>query len=163
MESTSDSHHEDLLPICTTVGYTLNLLPQGVDPFDLAATLESDHKYNFLKHTDPGEEITVPGSTRKYWLPGDFEKHDTGSMTVNHSLLCKTGMDLANDLKVNSKVSDSYLGFSAEASAGYEYSTNFKASSLYGMYSLDQKNYSINVINEQAILEDNIQGSRGFR
>ncbi|TGO26114.1 hypothetical protein BPAE_0066g00400 [Botrytis paeoniae] len=153
MDSTIYSHHEDLLPICTTVGYILNLLPQDVDPFDLSTTLESDHKYNFLKHTDPGEEITVPGSTRKYWPPENFEKHDTGSTTVTHSLICRTGMELASNLKVDSNVAANYFGFSAEASAGYEYSTNFKTTSLYGIYSLDQKNYSINVINKQTMYD----------
>ncbi|KAF7935851.1 uncharacterized protein EAE98_002071 [Botrytis deweyae] len=131
MDSTIDSQHEDLLPICTTVGYTVNLLPQA----------------------DPGEEITVPGSSTKYWLPENFEKHETGSKTVNHSLICRTGTELANELQVNSKVSANYFGFSAEASAGYEYSTNFKSTSLYGIYSLDQKNYSINVTNKQTIYD----------
>ncbi|TGO16158.1 hypothetical protein BTUL_0031g00230 [Botrytis tulipae] len=126
MDSTIDSQHEGILPICTTVGYTVNLLPQGVDPFDLSAILESDHKYNFLKHADTGEEITVPGSTRKYWLPGNFEKHETGSTTVANSLACQTAIELASTLKVDSKLAASYLGFSAEASAGYEYSTSFK-------------------------------------
>ncbi|TGO36213.1 hypothetical protein BHYA_0132g00220 [Botrytis hyacinthi] len=36
MDSKIDSQHPELLPICTTVGYTVNLLPQGVDPFDLS-------------------------------------------------------------------------------------------------------------------------------
>ncbi|KAF7884230.1 uncharacterized protein EAF02_004566 [Botrytis sinoallii] len=129
------------------------LIEIGVDPFDLSTTLESDHKYNFLKHADPGEEITVPGSSTKYWLPENFEKHETGSETVNQSLKCRTGTELANELQVNSKVSANYFGFSAEASAGYEYSTNFKSTSLYAIYSLDQKNYSINVINKQTIYD----------
>ncbi|KAF7913008.1 uncharacterized protein EAF01_002029 [Botrytis porri] len=151
MDSKIDSQHGELLPICTTVGYTVNLLPQGVDPFDLSTTLESDHKYNFLKYAEPGEDITVPGSTRKYWLPQNFEKHDTGSTTETHSLICRTGTELASDFKFDAKVAANYAGFSAEAGAGYEYSTNFKTTSLYGIYSLDQKNYSINVINKQTM------------
>ncbi|KAG4034722.1 hypothetical protein MFRU_002g00750 [Monilinia fructicola] len=143
------SEHEELLPICTTVGYTVNLLPQGVDPFNLSATLEQDGKYNLLKHVEPGRTITVPGSERKYWLPGNFEKHDTGSTTVTHSLICRTGSELASDFSADASVSANYAGFSAEANAGYAYSTCFKSDSLFGIYSLDQKNYAISVVNKK--------------
>ncbi|KAF7895371.1 hypothetical protein EAF00_007185 [Botryotinia globosa] len=104
-----------------------SLIELGVDPFDLSATLESDHKYNFFKHANAREKITVPGSTRKYWPPKNFEKRETGSTTVANSLIYRTGTELGSDLKVDSKVAANYFGFSAEASAGYEYSTNLKA------------------------------------
>ncbi|KAB8305006.1 hypothetical protein EYC80_004312 [Monilinia laxa] len=126
------SEHEELLPICTTVSYTVNLLPKGVDPFNLSVALERDRKYNLLKHVEPGKTITIPGSERKYVLPSNFEKHDMGSVTVTHSLICRTGSELANDVSVDASASANYAGFSAEANAG-----------------LDQKNYSINVLNKK--------------
>ncbi|THV51751.1 hypothetical protein BGAL_0100g00200 [Botrytis galanthina] len=166
MDSKINSQHSELLPICTTVGYTVNLLPQGklhfmptqhllklinsgVDPFDLSTTLESDRKYNFLRHAEPGTEFQPPGSKTKYWLPENFEQHSTGSKSVTHSLICRTGTELASDFKIDTKVTANYAGFSAEGGAGYEYSTNFKSTSLYGIYSLDQEIYSISVINKQ--------------
>ncbi|TGO58042.1 hypothetical protein BCON_0059g00210 [Botryotinia convoluta] len=157
MDSKINSQRPELLPICTTVGYTVNLLPQGVDLFDLPTTLESDRKYNFLKHAEPGNEFQPPGSGTKYWLPENFEQHSTGSKSVTHSLICRTGMELASDFKVDAKVTFNYAGFSAEGGAGYEYSTNFKSTSLYGIYSLDQKIYSISVINKETTY-DSVDG-----
>ncbi|KAF5869928.1 uncharacterized protein Bfra_010073 [Botrytis fragariae] len=88
----------------------------GVDPFDLSTTLESDRKYNFLKHAEPGKEFQPLGSETKYWLPENFEQHSTGS----------------NDFKIDTKVTANYAGFSAEGGAG-----------LCGICSLDQKISSI--------------------
>ncbi|KAJ5817488.1 hypothetical protein N7447_007496 [Penicillium robsamsonii] len=59
-------------------------LYMDIDLFDLDRTLDKDQKYKFIKHIEPGGDITPPGSSKKYWLPGNFEIHDRGSKIHNN-------------------------------------------------------------------------------
>ncbi|KAF7951197.1 uncharacterized protein EAE97_002748 [Botrytis byssoidea] len=106
-------------------------------------------KYNFLKRAEPGKEFQPPGSKTKYWLLKNFEQHSTGSKSVTRSLICRFGTELASDFKIDTRVTANYAGVSAEGGAGCEYGTDFKSTSLYGIYSLDQEIYSISVVNKQ--------------
>jgi hypothetical protein len=92
---------------------------------------------------DNGTIVQPPGSSNRYWLPANLRKTDTGAQTVESNVIVATGSELANDMEIDTRMSLSHAGFSAETPGGYRYSTSFKNNSLYGIYSSDQKVYSV--------------------
>ncbi|PLB52219.1 hypothetical protein P170DRAFT_353095, partial [Aspergillus steynii IBT 23096] len=84
-----------------------------------------------------------PGSSDSYWLPANFRKTDIGAQTVESDLIVAAGSELASDLEANPSLSISHVGVSVEGSGGVPYSTTFKNNTLYGIYSSDQKVYSV--------------------
>ncbi|KAF7592357.1 hypothetical protein BBP40_000340 [Aspergillus hancockii] len=132
------------LPICSAVGVTVNLFSSNTDPFDARVTLDKSKKYPLVT-ADPENGTTVqsPGSDNSYWLPANFRKTDIGAQTVESDVIIAAGSELAYDLEVNAGLSISHAGISADGSGGFRYSTTFKNNSLYGIYSSDQKVYSV--------------------
>ncbi|KAI9044651.1 uncharacterized protein KD926_011621 [Aspergillus affinis] len=132
------------LPICSVVGVTVNLLSANTDPFDVGVTLDRSKKYPLVAaDQEEGTSFQPPGSDDTYWLPSNFRKTDIGAQNVEGDLFVATGSELASDLEMNPSLSISHAGVSVEDSEGFRYSTSLKNNSLYGIYSFDQKVYSV--------------------
>ncbi|KAH8429501.1 uncharacterized protein LDX57_007163 [Aspergillus melleus] len=132
------------LPICSIVGVTVNLLSANTDPFDVRGTLDRSKKYPLVAaDQEEGTSVQPPGSSDSYWLPSNFRKTDIGAQSAEGDLIVATGSELASDLETNPSLSISHAGVSVEDSEGFRYSTSLKNNSLYGLYSSDQKVYSV--------------------
>ncbi|KAM3504182.1 hypothetical protein MY11210_008453 [Beauveria gryllotalpidicola] len=135
--------NENLLPICTTLGCSINLAQSDINPLDIQSVLNSSSKATIVGMSTKGGEVKPPGSSSSYWKPENAVIRDYGANTKSYDLYVETGEELSTKFGADANLSIAYGGLSVSASSQYSYESSFKSTSVYGNYSFDQKVYSV--------------------
>ncbi|KAJ5183273.1 hypothetical protein N7492_000889 [Penicillium capsulatum] len=79
----------------------------------------------------------------KSYNPDNVDIINVGSRTQKNDLVVKSGSEMIGTFKSSANISASYAGVSVSAGAEYSYENSTKLDSTHGIYSYDQRNYSV--------------------
>ncbi|THC93887.1 hypothetical protein EYZ11_006639 [Aspergillus tanneri] len=119
------------------------LLDRNKNLTSLASLLRDRNNSTIVKASPTETGDHIPGSDIIWKIPSNFELDAPGPTARTHSLEVETGSELIKKMSASAEMSASYFGFSASAEAQYGMETSVDSSAMYGVYSMNEDNYSV--------------------